>query len=658
MNLSYYKLAVILDKDAGGQNGAPNQAVAIYKSDGVTLATIYSDEAGTSPIVQPGAETDAQGNFEFYTLDGEYVAKSGAFETTVSVGTGARIPITADSLKDLASAPRIANRQYSVKGFYAGADVGGGLFYWDASRDKAEHNGGTVIDPNRVDAWDGTHTDLSTLFTVGSGSGCFVRLSCGAGARPKVKSSWFGAIADFNTSDGSGSDVGIVLNQCFSVSDCVEIDVAGRYAVNTSVNMALKYAGARLFAKQGGKISGADNGVRLHGQTGNYPVIDTIGSQAIKLDGFVILEGVVNPSACGVNQCRATTSQYAQFHTLENIVIDVGSDPSANGGLGRVAINNVAAEIATYRDVYALGDTAVYIGAANLFNVPSLYATQGGPTSCSTFYFEGGTVFDSLNEVGQPLHLRSAVACFGSVYVNGASADTVDTYGVFFDGINRGHKLDIFVEFAKKFGKLNGSLTDCDITFLGSMNADRNLHGTSAFNSIQNSNIVFAPTISGAFTSPDYWVSGNFGDVFRNSEIHAPGLASTAYVTAANTEGSRFFAGSNNSLAKFGQIFIEKSGYQEPLRLGSNLRLWVDSSGRVRTKNSAPFSDTDGSVLHSSLTSTTSNFDNASDSVNTSGKYTGKPAFNTTSGRPVWASGSSATAVWVYADGTTAHTPV
>lgn len=88
----------------------------------------------------------------------------------------ARMPITADSLKDLVNAPKIDGRQYSVKGFYAGADVGGGLFYWDSSRDKTEHNGGTIIDPDRIGVWDGTQADLATLFTAAvSGSGCFVR---------------------------------------------------------------------------------------------------------------------------------------------------------------------------------------------------------------------------------------------------------------------------------------------------------------------------------------------------------------------------------------------------------------------------------------------------------------------------------------------------
>lgn len=95
-----------------------------------------------------------------------------------------------DSIKDLGSIEKIDSAQYSVKGFYADTDVGGGLFYWDATRDKADHNVGGIIDPERIDAWDGTHADLATLFTVGSGFGCFVRLF-----NSNFCSTWFGIIS-------------------------------------------------------------------------------------------------------------------------------------------------------------------------------------------------------------------------------------------------------------------------------------------------------------------------------------------------------------------------------------------------------------------------------------------------------------------------------
>lgn len=54
----------------------------------------------------------------------------------------------------------------------------------------------------------------------------------------------------------------------------------------------------------------------------------------------------------------------------------------------------------------------------------------------------------------------------------------------------------------------------------------------------------------------------------------------------------------------------------------------------------------------------TGNLSNDTHRVNTADKYTGKMVWNTSTNRPVWASGGTATAPWTHADGTTAHTPV
>ena len=54
---------------------------------------------------------------------------------------------------------------------------------------------------------------------------------------------------------------------------------------------------------------------------------------------------------------------------------------------------------------------------------------------------------------------------------------------------------------------------------------------------------------------------------------------------------------------------------------------------------------------------TAANFALATATVNTVGKFAGRQGFDATGGRPVWASGATATAPWKYADGTTAFTP-
>jgi len=73
--------------------------------------------------------------------------------------------------------PQIDGVTLNVKGFYVGSDVGGGQFYYDPLRSKADHNGGTVIAPEAIAAWDGTSGDIATLLDwSGAGAGCFARL--------------------------------------------------------------------------------------------------------------------------------------------------------------------------------------------------------------------------------------------------------------------------------------------------------------------------------------------------------------------------------------------------------------------------------------------------------------------------------------------------
>lgn len=101
------------------------------------------------------------------------------------------------SLKDLLSfsAELVDGQKFDVTGFYAGTGVGGGVFVWDASKDKADHNGGTVIAPEALTAWDGTRLNLDAMTSWGgAGSGCFVRLSIGLDRRAE----WFGVQGDYD----------------------------------------------------------------------------------------------------------------------------------------------------------------------------------------------------------------------------------------------------------------------------------------------------------------------------------------------------------------------------------------------------------------------------------------------------------------------------
>lgn len=89
------------------------------------------------------------------------------------------IDITADNMAYLLT---MGHKTGSVQllGFHAEGDNGGGVFFWDATQDKANHDGGTIIDPDNtanLALWD--TAAQTTWFTAGTGTGCWVREKVG-----------------------------------------------------------------------------------------------------------------------------------------------------------------------------------------------------------------------------------------------------------------------------------------------------------------------------------------------------------------------------------------------------------------------------------------------------------------------------------------------
>lgn len=100
-----------------------------------------------------------------------------------------------DSISSLLNETGI--RPVFVKNYHSDVEGGGGVFYWDATKDKSLHNGGTVIDPNIAFPTDWTNqTQLTTWFTAGTGTGCWVRQYDG-----EIKDKHFGSKNDNTTDD-------------------------------------------------------------------------------------------------------------------------------------------------------------------------------------------------------------------------------------------------------------------------------------------------------------------------------------------------------------------------------------------------------------------------------------------------------------------------
>jgi hypothetical protein len=135
------------------------------------------------------------------------------------------LDITADTVADLANVQhKTGNIQ--LLGFHTKGDGGGGVFYWDATKDKSEHNGGTVIDPDKAGLVANWASTQALYFTPEvTGQGCWVREYSGA-----VNVKWFGAKGDYN--GVSGTDNTNSIQNAINLKVGVTFDTGYYYVEN------------------------------------------------------------------------------------------------------------------------------------------------------------------------------------------------------------------------------------------------------------------------------------------------------------------------------------------------------------------------------------------------------------------------------------------
>lgn len=147
-------------------------------------------------------------------------------EAATGVDTSLRSNITLrDGVKALQP---VLNLVQEVKGFHAGTMIGGGQFYYDPSRSKTEHNGGTIIAPEALIAWDGNPSNLSVLLNwSGSGVGCFVRINYNVLT-----------ICMFGATNSSTTDCGLITNHIINKLTPCDINFPrGRWYFSTGVHL-------------------------------------------------------------------------------------------------------------------------------------------------------------------------------------------------------------------------------------------------------------------------------------------------------------------------------------------------------------------------------------------------------------------------------------
>lgn len=160
----------------------PGAKLFFYETGTSTLQNTYSEYTLTTAHANP-VVADADGRFAPIYLDPsledyKVVLKDSSDVTIWTVDPYSAVNNTTNlgTISDLLVAST-ALGTVSVNGYHTAGDGGGGEFYWDASQDKANHNGGTIIDADVTFPSDWTNqTQVTTWFTAGSGTGCWVRL--------------------------------------------------------------------------------------------------------------------------------------------------------------------------------------------------------------------------------------------------------------------------------------------------------------------------------------------------------------------------------------------------------------------------------------------------------------------------------------------------
>lgn len=415
----------------------------------------------------------------------------------------------------------------------------------------------------------------------------------------------FGAVSDYNATTGVGTDNSAAfqaaINYATSTGKNKIFIPSGAYLLNTSLNITNKFAGFVVEGEAGFQIGGARVGSRLFGNTGDYPVIDFIGTQHGVLQGVAIIsaDAASNPSTVGVYFARSTTSQYAQFCRVDDCFIRMSTNPTARTNKGSIALCNIAAEIFVVRDSYLMGDTGVGFSSSNsTWNVTSAYQTQGGPSSCSDFFIEGNCTFHSFDPVGAPFVTAGAQVIKGQFYVN--SSGGAGSHGFRLLGFNTGHDIAVFVEGAQRLGRIDNGLTHSKVTTFSSIGPERYIDTDGSFTGVNSCEFNFKNSGGGGSGAPDYLISGNSSDLYRNVHIVSNNTPNIRALVPTNETFNLFNCsyqyGNSSSITRQSFKTLSSTWSDYPLRLGSHY-LWVDSTGDLRIKSGAPTSDTDGTVV-------------------------------------------------------------
>jgi Pectate lyase superfamily protein len=212
----------------------------------------------------------------------------------------------------------------------------------------------------------------------------------------------YGAVGDGVVDDTGAIQAGIdyAAALTFTTNKNKVFVPQGKYKITTTLNLTTYGAGTsrhNLNIQFENRSSEYEFGTLLIGETGEKPVIETTGSDGITIINCGIKAGINNKSKIGILQARPDGGGWCGEHKYENLYISLGSDPSANGGIGTIGFINIAGEESDYCHVEIWANTCYVSSASKSFRSSK---TSGGYTG-----FNNYTINSSF---GIPIHTNGS----------------------------------------------------------------------------------------------------------------------------------------------------------------------------------------------------------------------------------------------------------
>jgi hypothetical protein len=282
---------------------------------------------------------------------------------------------------------------------------------------------------------------------------------------------------------------------------------AGRYILSNSVKIQNTYTD-NIYIKVRGVGSGNQSvsatstyGSILVAQTG-YIALDLAGGSNITLEDFGIIAGAVNPSTVGILMQRIQPSPYTTNIKFVRLGVGMGdSRPSANGGVGTIAIMNRRGEHHHHYDCWYYADKCVVLAGSGQY--PAIVSPDYPE------YVIGGATL-SLNYFDN-------VAFLGAGYGNNIEA--YSTFGIKIDGgyflAQDGFAQILLSTFNQQFTVVDPQIEVGAGNPLCFVRAVSNVKGLTMAATTNISGLTGLRTVSGANVSGlNIKLGANFGQIF------------------------------------------------------------------------------------------------------------------------------------------------